>query len=432
MNPETAERVGRAAAYVLRQSSGDRSGIVIGRDTRLSGAMLEDALTAGICSMGMDVIKAGVLPTPAVAFLTVDQKAAAGAVISASHNPYEDNGLKFFAGDGFKLPDETEARIERLIFSDELDSLRAPADKQGRVLDVEDAGRRYIDFLKGSVPKDITFKGLRIVADCANGAASSCGPTVFEELGAEVTVLGVEPDGRNINLDCGSLYPDAAVAKVLEMEADCGLALDGDADRVIFIDHEGNVVDGDRIMALIARDLHSRERLAKGTVVATIMSNLGLELALKGMGLNLVRTDVGDRYVSERMRQGGYNFGGEQSGHLIFFDHSTTGDGLMSALQVLTAMVSESKPLAELAGIMQSVPQVLISEKVARRVNLEDIPEIRDQYRLVRQHLGNNGRLVVRYSGTEPKVRIMIEGSDIIEIKALAEETAACIVKALR
>jgi len=268
--------------------------------------------------------------------------------------------------------------------------------------------------------------------DCANGAAWQCAPEVLREMGAEVLAINVGPDGMNINRECGSLYPEAAAARAIAMRADCGMALDGDADRVIFIDHTGQVVDGDHIMALMARDLNRRGRLAGKTVVATIMSNLGLELALKGMGLSLIRTDVGDRYVVEAMRRGGYNFGGEQSGHFIFLDHNTTGDGMLSGLLVLAVMKRENRPLAELAGIMTSLPQVLISKNVSSRANLDDIPEIMKQYRLVRERLGDHGRLVVRYSGTEPKVRVMIEGQDLKEITTLAEETAACIVRALR
>ncbi|MBW2092311.1 MAG: phosphoglucosamine mutase, partial [Deltaproteobacteria bacterium] len=404
MTAETAMQIGRGAAYILKKDSQKRPKIVIGKDTRLSGYMIENAMASGICSMGAEVILAGILPTPGIAFLARNNEADAGIVISASHNQFQDNGIKIFSHDGFKLPDEVEAKIENLIFSNELDYLRPKGAEIGRVKRLNDAAERYIQFLKNTFPEGMALSGLRLVVDAANGAAYKCAPAVFEELGAEVFLIGAEPNGENINRGCGSLHPEAAADMVLEKQADLGLALDGDADRVIFVDHQGQIVDGDHIMAICARDLNHRGLLARKTVVATVMSNLGLKIALNDLGLDLIQTDVGDRYVVERMRQGGYNFGGEQSGHLIFLNHNTTGDGILSALQVLAVMKREEKSLAELAGIMESLPQILVNVRVSKRVDLMDIPKIKHQCRLVQDAMGDEGRLLVRYSGTEPLV----------------------------
>ncbi|MEW5724348.1 MAG: phosphoglucosamine mutase [Thermodesulfobacteriota bacterium] len=431
MTTETAMQIGRAVAYILKAAGSRRRRIVIGKDTRLSGYMIENALASGICSMGGDVLLVGPLPTPGIAFITSSMRADAGVVISASHNPFQDNGIKIFSGDGFKLPDEVEARIEALIYSNGLDSLRPTAQDVGKAFRIDDARGRYIVFLKNTFPRQFTLEGFKIVVDCAHGAAYRCAPAVFEELGAEVEVIGAEPDGENINLGCGSLHPEVAAARVLETQADLGLALDGDADRVIFLDHLGRIVDGDHIMAICARDLCSRNRLAQNTVVATVMSNMGLEVALARSGIGLVRTAVGDRYVVERMREGGYNFGGEQSGHTIFLDHNTTGDGVLTALQVLAVMKREERTLAELARCMETFPQVLVNVAVSRRVDLETVPEIEAKMRMVRETLDQSGRLLVRYSGTEALVRVMVEGEDGDLIRTLAEETAECIGKAL-
>ena len=352
-------------------------------------------------------------------------------MISASHNPYQDNGIKIFSRDGFKLPDETESHIEDLISNGELDRMLPTARDVGRAFRVNDAIGRYVVFLKYTFPNNMDLEGLRMVVDCANGAAYKVAPAVFEELGATVHLIGAQPDGENINQGCGSLRPEVAAQKVLETGADIGLALDGDADRVIVIDHQGRVVDGDHIMAICAADLHQRDKLARDTVVATVMSNMGLEAALGGIGLTLERTQVGDRYVVERMRRGGFNFGGEQSGHMIFMDYNTTGDGLLTALQVLAVMKRRGKTLAELAAIMETYPQVLVNVVVSQRVNLDDIPGIKNQFRKVEKELEGRGRLLVRYSGTEPKVRVMIEGEDEAWIKTLAQETAEVIVKTL-
>lgn len=431
MTAELAMQIGRATAYIMKKNNKKRHKIVIGKDTRLSGYMLENAITSGICSMGVDVLLVGPLPTPGIAFLTPDMRADAGIIISASHNPFQDNGIKIFSHDGFKLPDAVEAQIERLISSNKMDTMRPTATEIGRVTRIDDVTGRYIVFLKNTFPKEMRLDGLRLVVDCANGAAYKCAPAVFEELGAKISLIGAEPDGENINLNCGALHPEVVREQVLKEGADMGLALDGDADRVIFIDHKGRVLNGDRIMAICARDLKDRNELAENTVVATVMSNLGLEMALKELGISLVRTDVGDRYVLERMRQDGYNFGGEQSGHLIFLDLNTTGDGILSALQVLAVMIREGKSLAELSAIMEDTPQVLVNVEVSQRVELNEVPILKRQFDQVRKALGEDGRLLVRYSGTEPKVRVMVEGLDSNLIETLARETSALIEKEL-
>jgi phosphoglucosamine mutase len=431
MTTEMAMLIGRATAYILkRQSSHRRQKIVIGKDTRLSGYMIENALASGICSMGVDVLLIGPLPTPGIAFITASMRADAGVVISASHNPFQDNGIKIFSGAGFKLPDEVEEEIEELIFGDQMNSLRPTATDVGKASRIDDARGRYIVFLKNTFPKHRTLDGMKIVVDCAHGAAYRCAPEVFMELGADVIVLGDEPDGENINDGYGSLHPEVAAETVVKTGADLGIALDGDADRVIFIDHQGRIVDGDHIMAICAKDLNQRECLARDTVVATIMSNMGLEVCLRRMGLNLIRTTVGDRYVVEHMRAGGFNFGGEQSGHMIFLDHNTTGDGILTALQVMAVMVREGRSLAELATIMEAFPQVLINVRVAQRVDPNSDPDVRRHCDRVTKDLGTRGRLLVRSSGTEPIIRVMIEGEEEDRIKVLAEETAARISKA--
>ena len=348
MTSEMAMQLGRAAAHLFMRRAG-RHQIVIGKDTRISGYMLESALTSGICSMGVDVLLVGPMPTPAIAFLTRSLRADAGVMISASHNPYQDNGIKFFSNDGFKLPDEMEARIEELIVSNEIAHLRPTADAIGKAYRIDDAEGRYIEFVKRSLPKELDFQGIKVVVDCANGAAYKVAPTVLRELGAKVEVIGNKPDGMNINAGCGAVHPELLQKAVREQGAHLGVALDGDADRAIFVCEQGHVVDGDHIMAMLALDLHRQGQLAKQTVVGTVMSNFGLELAMTKAGIALARTAVGDRYLLERMSAEGYNFGGEQSGHFIFLDHNTTGDGLISALQVLSLMKRTEKPLSELA-----------------------------------------------------------------------------------
>jgi phosphoglucosamine mutase len=371
------------------------------------------------------------MPTPAMAFLTTDMRCDAGVMISASHNPYQDNGIKFFAHDGFKLPDELEARIEHLIFSGELERLRAEPEAIGRARRIDDAEGRYIVFLKKTFPLELTLDGLRVVLDCANGAAYKVGPTMLSELGAEVFPLGVEPNGRNINRDCGSLHPERLAAKVQELRADVGIAVDGDADRVVVVSERGELVDGDALLALCARDLHERGALRGGGVVATVMSNLGLERALADLGLELVRTQVGDRYVVEEMRRSGYNLGGEQSGHVVFLDHNTTGDGLLTALQVLAIQRRKERPLSELVQGIERFPQVLLNIAVAEQRPLDQLPEMQARIRQVEAELGDRGRVLIRYSGTERKARIMVEGEQEDRVRDFAEDLAATLRRAL-
>jgi phosphoglucosamine mutase len=429
MTTETAMRLGRAVAHLYHRD-GHRGKIVIGKDTRLSGYMFEQAMAAGICSMGADVLLCGPLPTPGIAFITSSMRADAGIVISASHNPYQDNGIKIFAADGFKLPDEAEARIEALLSGDELDAARPPASEVGKASRIDDARGRYIVFLKNSFPRQSTLDGIKIVVDCAHGAAYKVAPAVFQELGATVYAMGDEPDGRNINDGVGALHPRGMCQAVVDLGAHVGVALDGDADRVIFADEKGRIVDGDAIMALCARRLMQRGELQKNTLVATVMSNLGLERAIAQLGGRLVRTQVGDRYVVEAMRKGGYNLGGEQSGHLIFLDHMTTGDGIIAALQVLSLMLEQNQPLSELAKLMQPYPQVLVNVKVKQRRPLDELSNVQLLLADIEGRLRGNGRVLLRYSGTEPKARVMVEGDDEATITGYAHELAAAIVAA--
>jgi len=411
MTVDIALKVGRAAANVLKSNS-RKPKIVIGKDTRLSCYMLEYALSAGICSAGVDTLLVGPLPTPGIAFLTASMRADAGVVISASHNPFQDNGIKFFDRNGFKLPDSVELAIERLMESDKLNENLPTANDVGRSFRIEDAIGRYIVFLKNSFPKMMTLDSLRIVLDCANGAAYKVAPTVLRELGAEVIVLGCEPNGTNINHQCGALYPELMCKTIKETQANVGIALDGDADRIIMADENGVVIDGDHLMAAVAKDLRKRDQLAQNTLVATIMSNKGLEIAMAQIGVKVARTQVGDRYVIETILEGGYNFGGEQSGHLIFLDQHTTGDGMLSALQILSIMVREQLPLSKLASVMESLPQVLVNLKVREKVDLCRLPNVKNVVARIESELGENGRVLFRYSGTENKARIMVEGPD--------------------
>ncbi len=428
MTVETALALGQAVVHVFRNHSG-RHKVVIGKDTRLSGYMFETALSAGICAMGGDVLLVGPLPTPGIAFLTHSMRADAGVVISASHNPFQDNGIKFFGRDGFKLPDELESRIEEIACGDMLRSVRPPSPQIGKAHRIEDATGRYIVFLKNTFPAHLSLEGLRIVVDCGNGAAYKIAPLVFQELGAEVIPIGITPNGTNINELCGSLHPEIVSAKVREVRADMGISLDGDADRVIVVDHNGTVINGDRIMAICANELKRNGQLKKEMVVSTVMSNIGLELYLKERGIGLIRTAVGDRYVVEAMRNEGYNFGGEQSGHLIFLDHATTGDGTLAALQLLAVMVESGRPLADLGTELAVFPQVLRNVRLKRRVPIEELPGFTDAVAEFEKKLGNRGRIVVRYSGTEPLLRIMAEGEDqkLVDsiVYALAEKAGA-------
>jgi len=430
MTSEMSMRIGRAAAHVFRDST-RRHSIVIGKDTRLSGYMIESALTAGLCSMGMDVLLVGPVPTPGIAFLTRSLRADAGVVISASHNPYEDNGIKFFGRDGFKLPDDVETRIEDLIFSGAIDTIRPTAAEIGKAYRVDDAIGRYNEFVKSSIPRGLDLTGLRVVVDTANGAAYKIGPRILFELGADVVSLYDKPNGININQGCGSLYPEVVCSTVVASQAQIGIAFDGDADRVILSNEHGAVVDGDTIMAMCAKQMMQEGRLKHNTLVATVMSNLGLELAMQKLGGTLVRAAVGDRYVMEKMIEGGYNLGGEQSGHIIFLDNNTTGDGLISALQVLAIMKQTGKPLSELAACMKTYPQTLVNVRVKDHKDLTAIPEIAKRIAEIEKKLDGTGRLLVRYSGTEPKVRIMIEGEDKKEIQTLAENLAEIITAKL-
>lgn len=423
MTTEMAMQIGRAAAYIFKDGH-KRHRIVIGKDTRLSCYMIENALSAGICSMGVDVLLVGPLPTPGIANITSSMRADAGVVISASHNPFQDNGIKFFSRDGFKLPDEMELRIEELIFSKQIDSLRPTASEVGKAYRIDDAAGRYVVFLKSTFPKDLDLTGFKIVLDCANGAAYKVAPAVLEELGADVITIGVNPNGTNINAGCGSLHPEMISAAVKEHRADLGIALDGDADRVIFVDESGNEVDGDRIMAICAIDLLKQKKLRKNTIVATVMSNMGLDIAVKKAGGKVIKTVVGDRYVVEEMRKGGYTLGGEQSGHMIFLDHNTTGDGTLTALQVLAIMRRQDKSLAELAEVMIPLPQVLVNVRVAEKRDIMTIPEIAALVRNIEGQVRDKGRILIRYSGTEPLLRIMIEGEDKYQITGWAKEIA--------
>jgi phosphoglucosamine mutase len=417
MTAEVALSLGQAVAHVFRGRGVGRHRILIGKDTRLSGYMFEDALASGICSMGVDVIHVGPMPTPALAFLTSDMRCDAGVMITASHNHYQDNGIKFFGRDGFKLPDEIELQIENLIESGDLAGLRATADEVGRATRIDDVEGRYVVFLKNTFPRDITLDGIRVVLDCANGAAYKVGPTLFHELGAEVFSLGIEPNGRNINEDCGSLHPQNTIGRLREVRADVGIALDGDADRVMIIDERGQVLDGDVVIALCARHLVERGALAGGGVVTTVMSNMGLEEELEAMGLSMIRTQVGDRYVVEAMREGGYNLGGEQSGHVIFLDHTTTGDGLMTALQVLAIMARQGVPLSTLSAGFKRYPQVMDNVGVSQKKPLEELHALQDAIAEVEAKLAGKGRVLIRYSGTELKARVMVEGEIESEVR---------------
>ncbi len=432
MTAEVALRLGQAVAQRFRHPS--RPGrIVIGKDTRLSGYMLESALQAGIVAAGADVMLVGPLPTPGIAFITSSMRADAGVVISASHNPYQDNGIKIFAADGFKLPDEVEADLERRMSDIAAGNGggRAEAGAIGKAMRIEDARGRYVQFLKHAFPKDRTLDGIKIVVDCANGAAYQVAPRVFEELGADVVTLGAHPDGRNINDGCGALHPELMAAEVRRVGAHLGVALDGDADRVILADETGTVVDGDQVMAILGTRMLEQDRLPGRTVVATVMSNLGLERALVARGGRLLRTAVGDRYVVEEMRAGGFLLGGEQSGHIIFLDHATTGDGVVAALRVLAIMVEEGRPLSELARAMTRYPQVLLNFPVARKRPLEEMPVVQQCITRIEGDLGAEGRVLVRYSGTESKARVMIEGTDLGRIRAQADEIAQAMKKEL-
>ncbi len=426
VTPETVLRVGLAAGKVLKKKHG-RNMILIGKDTRLSGYMIESALTSGICSMGMNVTLVGPIPTPGLAFLTRALRLDAGIVISASHNPFEDNGIKIFSADGFKLPDEIEAEIEALVKDDSILKRRPHGDGIGKAYRLEDATGRYIEYIKSTIPKGVTLEGIRVVVDCANGAAYKVTPWVLRELGAEVIAINDQPDGVNINQDCGSLHLDVLSAAVKKHKAHVGVAHDGDADRTLFCDEKGKVVDGDNIMGMWGAQLKKEGRLNGDTVVGTVMSNLGLEKFLESKGVRLVRTKVGDRYVVEQMRGDGYNLGGEQSGHIIFFDYNTTGDGPITALQVLYLMQKTGRALSDLSSGIEPYPQVLINVEVSRKTGWSSNQAIREAVAKAEDKLSSSGRVLVRASGTEHKIRVMIEGEEERLIKRLANDIAKVI-----
>ena len=430
MDGETAMKLGQAVAAVLRDSPG-LDHIVVGKDTRLSGYVIESALVSGICSMGMDVMLVGPLPTPGIAFIAGSMRAKGGVMVSASHNPIEYNGIKFFDEEGFKLPDAVEARIEALMASGTLASLKATPQEMGKAYRIDDASGRYIQYLKGTFPQNLTLLGLKIVIDAANGAGYRIAPAVFRELGADVIPTCTSPNGLNINQNCGALYPERMARLVREHQADLGIALDGDADRVILVDEKGSILDGDVILAICAKHLHAKGNLAKNTVVGTHMSNIGLELALKDMGINFVRTDVGDRYVMEVMRREGYNLGGETSGHIIFLHHQTCGDGILAALRVLSIMCQQKRPLSEVAAIFTPFPQVIKNIPVREKRPFDRIPTVMKEIEQIRQVLNGRGRHLIRYSGTENIVRVMVEGEDFGQIESLATTIASVIAREL-
>lgn len=425
LTPELAMKIGRCGAFVLARGQ-ERARIVIGRDTRISGDMLEGALVAGICSAGADVIRAGILPTPAVAYLTRELGASGGVVISASHNPVEDNGIKYFGPSGYKLPDGVEDEIEELI--KEPSAIPSPhGSGVGRCVDLPDAAGRYATFLKQSAPVDL--EGLTIVVDCANGAAFQIAPRVLEEMGARVIPIFSRPDGLNINRGCGSTHMGDLREKVVESGADLGLAHDGDADRVLAVDAGGRIVDGDQIMVICARHLKSRGELDRNTVVTTVMSNMGLHLALRESGINVLETKVGDRYVLEECLRCGATFGGEQSGHILFLNHTTTGDGVLTALKLLSAMRDQGKTLAQLAAQMEKLPQILENIRVENKNEVMVHPLLSDAIRLAEERLAGQGRVLVRPSGTEPLVRVMAEGRDPEALRRLVEDLVAVVKK---
>jgi len=409
MTAEMALNIGKATAYLFKRK-GHIPRIIIGKDTRVSGYMLENALVSGICSMGVNALMVGPLPTPGIAFTTNSMRADAGIVISASHNPFQDNGIKIFSGDGFKLPDEKELEIEKLISSNNMDALHPSPNELGKAYRIDDTRGRYIVFLKNTFPKEHTLEGTRVVLDCAHGATYRVAPDTFFELGADVTSLFDEPNGENINANCGSQYPETLMKEVVKRKADAGFAFDGDGDRCIAVDEQGSLLTGDQIMAICAREMKKEGKLTENLIVSTVMSNIGLGIALKELGIEQVITRVGDRYVLEEMQARGASIGGEESGHVIFLEHHTTGDGIITALQVLAAMKKAQRPLSELAQVMRVFPQKLINVDVKSKPELSTVPEITQVIRDVEERLGDKGRVLVRYSGTQPMCRVMVEG----------------------
>ena len=430
MQPETVVRLGLAAGQYFRNGQ-RRHSVLIGKDTRLSGYIFESALTSGLCAAGMDVYLVGPMPTPAISFLTKNMRCDLGVVISASHNPFQDNGIKFFDKDGFKLSDATEAKISELVLSgDTVWDMPSP-DRVGRASRIEDSPGRYVVSLKNCLPKDLTLEGMKVVLDCAHGAAYRVAPLVFRELGAKVVKIGAEPDGININQECGSLHPERVQEKVLETGADLGIALDGDGDRVILVDERGTIADGDQIMALCAKDFMERDELPGRKLVATVMSNMALQVFMEEKGGELIRTPVGDRHVAERMRKERTILGGEQSGHLIFMDYSTTGDGILAALQVLKIMRLKELPFSEIASVLTPFPQAQVSVPVRSKPPLESAPELQEQLRKAEESLHPKGRVLLRYSGTELKARVMVEGENPDRVRSLADDLAQTVGRCL-
>lgn len=432
MTPETVLRIGMAAALALKKEHHGRNMVLIGKDTRLSGYMIESALTSGICSMGMDVTLVGPLPTPGIAYLTRTLRIDAGVVISASHNPYQDNGIKFFSYNGFKLPDQLERKIEELVRDDSLERLRPRGEEVGKAFRLDDATGRYIEYIKSTLVRGVSFEGMKVVVDSANGAAYKTTPWLLRELGAEVVSINDRPDGRNINESCGSLHLEGLCRAVKQQKADIGIAHDGDADRTLFCDEKGRVVDGDRIMGLCAVELAASGRLKRNTVVSTVMSNIGLELFLERQGIRMLRTKVGDRYVVERMIEDGYNFGGEQSGHIIFLDFNTTGDGPITAVQVLNLLKSKNRSLSSLASKIRLYPQVLLNVEVEKKTDIRAVPEVERAIREAEKRLEGKGRVLVRPSGTEQKIRVMVEGKSTALTGKIARDIAGIIRKKMQ
>lgn len=431
MTVETAVSVGRAVGAIF-DARRDRPRVLIGKDTRRSCYLFEMALTAGACSVGAEPYLLGPLPTPGIAFMVTGMRADVGVVISASHNPYQDNGIKLFGPDGYKLPDEVELSIEQWIADDAKQAAAiAVGEDIGRAWRIEDSRGRYIVYLKTTFPNDLTLDGMKVALDCANGAGYKVAPAVFEELGGEVVPIGVSPNGLNINMGCGALHTDNLAKLVVEHGCHIGVALDGDADRCILIDEKGEVVDGDQILAMIATRMARTGSLARNTLVVTVMSNYGLEMAMRDHGIRLLRTDVGDRYVVEAMRSGGYNFGGEQSGHVVNFDHGTTGDGVQTALQVMAIMQREGRPLSELKQVMIPTPQTLLNIKVRDKPPVSSLPSVAREIIHAEKELEGTGRVLVRYSGTEKKCRVMVEGQDAQAVQAHARRIAEAIEQSI-
>ncbi len=426
MTPENVLRIGMAIASVLKTDHG-RNMVLIGKDTRLSGYMIESALTSGICSMGMNVTLVGPIPTPGIAFLTRTLRLDAGIVISASHNPFGDNGIKIFSSAGFKLSNDLEKEIEQLVADERFPAKRPTNEKVGRAYRLDDAAGRYIEYIKSTIPKGIDLEGLKVVVDAANGAAYKVTPWLLRELGAEVISINDRPDGININDNCGSLHLECLADEVKRHNAHIGIAHDGDADRTLFVDEKGSIVDGDMILGIWASELKREDRLSGNGVVATVMTNLGIEKYLAAQGIKLIRTKVGDRYVVEEMKRGGYNLGGEQSGHIIFFDYNTTGDGPITALQVLYLMRKKNRLISELTSDIELYPQVLLNVVVSGKKDLKEVPEITRVVENSTLKLADRGRILVRPSGTEPKIRVMVEAEDGNMAKAVAEDIAEVI-----